>query len=519
MRLQSAALATAFLALAACGDDPAKPTGPITLKFAPIVYSQQAGTANDTIKGVLTIDDTLVVNVPYDSVIDFPRGSHKFSARLNIDYLPSEWTQVIDPNSSRYFLPVEPEPTCRVYVLGTQVVDAAFCTPSGQRPRNVLAARNYTRIFCPTGDFGEFCTPEPDAEYLGATWPSDSATSSRNEYISRGKLLIAATVGPELTVPAGERNIAMSLYVPGDYSPRRRLQPVTGDTNRYSNIVWTDVRHVPIWPYGRSFLDPDERPNGLFGLEVKITYYLPQQFPNTLFARFDVTNISDQADYRRVHPQVPATGFTLQNVYLTPMLDPDIGNRVGNIDEPGDDAATFFPAEGIAVAYDQNFFGRNWTAPYRSQPGLVGLKVVSTDAGAAKGVLFTEDSLLEWDERGEELNSHSVISAGRNGAALVAGCRDLNTALVCSSESPDDVRMGWSVGPIASLAPGQTRTLTIAIALAPPAGGQFTSETNLNPGNTSEASLADTNRPAYRVAGPLRDLMNQVSALTVTPAP
>lgn len=519
MRLQSAVLATAFLALAACGDDPAKPTGPITLKFRTVpVFGNQPGAANDTIKGVLTIDDTLVVNLPYDSVPNFPRGEHRFSARLNVDYLPSEWTQVIDPNSSVFFLNVEQEPTCRAFAINGQLVDATVCI-TAQGARNALVARNYTRLFCPANDFGEFCTPLPDRNFLGASWPIDDTASVANEYIAQGKLLVAATVGPELTVPAGERNIAMAMYIEGDYSPRRRLAAVTGDTNRYSNIVWTDTRHVPLYPFGVSRLAPTVRRNGLFGLQVKITYHLPPQLPNTLLARYDVTNISDQEDYRRVHPQVPATGFTLQNVYLTPMIDPDIGNRTSSADETGDDAATFFPAEGIAVAYDQAFFARNWRAPFRTQPGLVGLKVVSTDAGPAKGVLFTEDSLLRWTERGDEVNAHSVISAGRNGAPLVAGCRDLNAALVCSSETPDDVRMGWSVGPIASLAPGQTRTITIAIGIAPPAAGQFTSETNLNPGNTSEASLADTNRASYRVAGPLRDLMNQVSAVTFLPAP
>ena len=517
MRLQSAVLAaTALLTLAACGgDDPVKPTTPITLKFQTPVFSAQQGTASDTVKGVLTIDDTLVVNLPYDSVVNFPRGEHKFSARLNIDYLPSEFTQVIDPSANRFVLQVGTEPTCRVYRLGTLAVDAGICTPSGRPVRNLLAWSQYFRIFCPVGDFGEFCSPEPDRDFLGLTWPIDTASSSTNEYVTRGKLLIAGTVGPELTVPDADRNIAMALYHVGDYSPRRRLQVVSGDSSRYSNIVWTDVRHQPIYPYNAGQLALDDRRNALFGLEVKITYFLPQQDQNTLVVRYDVTNISNNPDYRRVHPQVPAGGFTLQNVYLTPMLDPD----VGGFSDANDDAGTVFPAEGIAIAYDRNFAVANWAAPYNTRPGVVGLKVLSTDAGPLKGVMFMEDSLLDWKTRANELEAYSVLTAAR-GAPAISGCTNRTAVLICGAvEGADDVRIGWSAGPIASLAPGQTRTMTIALALAAPVTGTFTSGQALLPGNASDTEIASTTKPSYLMAANVRNRLAGISNVTVTPAP
>lgn len=520
MRLQSAALAALFLAtlggLAACGSDsPTKPTTPVTLKFRTPVFPNQEGTSRDTVKGTLTIDDTLTVNLPYDTIANFPRGEHRFVAHLDIDYLPASFTAKIDPSRSTYTLDVGSEPTCRVWQLGSLLVDRYVCRPIGQPWRNLLYNSQYRRLYCPAGDFGEFCTPEPDEAFLGLTWPADSATGIRNEYVSRGKLLVAATVGPELTLNDADRTIAMALYRPGDYSPRRRLQVVAGDSTRYGNTVWTDVRHVPVYPYPTGQLALSDRPNGLFGLEVKVTYLLPQADPNTLVVRYDVTNVSDQPDYRRVHPQVPAGGFTLSNVYLTPMLDPD----VGGFSDASDDAATVFPAEGIVMAYDRNFSVTAWSAPYNAAPGIVGFKVLSTDAGPLKAVSFTADSLLDWDTRAHEAQAYGVLTAGRAGAA-VSGCTSLSAIYLCGApEGSDDVRIGWSAGPIASLAPGQTRSITVALALATPVAGTFTSGTALPPQNGSDAQVSSTSKPSYLMAANLRARMNAISTTPVTPAP
>jgi hypothetical protein len=68
--------------------------------------------------------------------------------------------------------------------------------------------------------------------------------------------------------------------------------------------------------------------------------------------------------------------------------------------------------------------------------------------------------------------------------------------------------MGWSVGPI-TLAPGQSTSLVIAIVLAAPKPGSFTSGTNVAPQNTDVASTA---RPIYEIAEGLRTLADQALA-------
>lgn len=522
MRLQSAVLAAiSVLTLAACGeDDGARPTTPVTLKFQTLVYAGIEGTANDTVKGIIIVDEKDTLNLPYDSLVGVARGEHRFEARLNIDYLPSVFTDNINPRGNTAVVNVLPAGTCRVYQAANGAdIDAEFCDPSDGPPRNVLYWSQRRRLYCPAGDFMEFCNPNPSSDGLGMTWPTDDRNNAANEYLSQAKLLVAGTVGPELTVPANERNIAMALYRVGDYSPRRRLQVVSGDSSRYSNTAWTDVRHVPVYNFPTGQLQPSERPNGLFGLEVKATYLLPQQYQDVIVVRYDVKNISAEADYRRVHPQIPATGFTLQNVYLAPVLDVDVGNVVvggANTGEADDDAGTIFPAEGLAAAWDRSMSVNFWAIPYNTAPGIVGLKVLNTDAGTAKGIVFGTDT-LDYSTRSRELEAYAILTAGRG--ATLTGCNNFTAAFICGGEGNQDVRIGWSVGPISSLAPGQTRTLTVAILLATPTAGQFTSGTGVAPGNATEADLASTTKASWRMAAALRALAETIATVQVQAAP
>ena len=517
MRLQSTVLATAVvLSLAACGgDDGSRPTTPVTLKFTPIVFTEIPGTAYDTVKGIVVVDGKDTLDLPYDSLVNVPRGEHTFRVRLNIDYFDNDFTETVNPRGNTAVVTIPASETCRVYQSSTgQSIDASVCTPAGRPPRNILYWSKRTRIFCPAGDFIEFCTPNPSSDGLGLTWPIDDRNSSGNEYVSQAKLLVAATVGSEVGATDAGRKIAMALYRVGDYSPRRRLQVVAGDSSRYTNVAWTDVRHVPVFNFLRGQLDPTDRRTALFGLQVKATYFLPQEFQDVLIVRYDVTNISTEPEYLRVHPDAPATGFTLRDIYLTPVVDADIGGALSG--EADDDVATIFPAEGLAAAWDRELNVSYWSAPGRTAPGMVGLRILDTDAGTPKGVVFSSDT-LDYLTIAREAEAYAILTAGRG--APLAGCSNFSTAFICAGEAGSDVRIGYSVGPIAALAPGEHRTLTVALLLATPTGGQFTSGQAVLPGNTSEADVASTTKQSYLIAGNLRALAASINAVRVTEAP
>jgi hypothetical protein len=70
-----------------------------------------------------------------------------------------------------------------------------------------------------------------------------------------------------------------------------------------------------------------------------------------------------------------------------------------------------------------------------------------------------------------------------------------------------DVRMSVTAGPL-TLAPGDEARIVIAVAIAPPVGGTFTSGVVMQPGDPF-----DTSRPLYLTAADLRAKINAAAAV------
>jgi hypothetical protein len=511
-----AVLAAAAL-LASCGSDKVtKPTGPVELRLSTQTFKDPGATSLDTVRAMVVIDGTDTVTAP-DTIPDFPRGTHSFEAHLDIDYLISRFTVPIDPRSTVEVLPIRQAGTCRIYDY-----DSPFCK-MGSAAKPDYRNRIYwsgTRIFCPAGDFGEFCTYFPDPAHLGASWPVDSAASSQNEYIAHGKLLIGA-------IAPNAQRVATAFYDAGDYSPRVRHHVDPTDSSVWQSEVWTDARHIPLYPEVEPALPRTDRPDNLLGLSVRTTYQTPSNNKNVMFVRFDVRNISDSADYRRVHPSVPVGGITITNVYLAPVLDVDVGGVriVGGqtYNDANDDNGTMFPADSLVMAYDQAFAVPVFGGGYANKPGVVGMRLLEAPVGTtAKGLIVDKNTNLTYGftlaTKTLEDSTYRVIAGGREGDR--SNCTSTTEALVCfeggTGEVAHDVRIGWSLGPIASIAPGQSVSLTVAILFAPPSPGTFTSGTAIVPDN---ANITNNTRPIYLVAGLLRALGDQVKAVRVVGTP
>ena len=505
-----------------CGSDKAtRPTGPVELRFSTQIFKDAGGTSLDTVHAMVIIDGAVAdsVTAPDDTVKDFARGTHEFEAHLDIDYLVSHFTTNIDPNSTIQVLPIRQAGSCRIFQY-----DPDFCemgTLAKPDPRNRIYFKN-SRLFCPAGDFGEFCTFFTDAGLIGASWPVDTFETSKNEYIAHGKLLIGAT-------GANAKAVATAFYDAGDYAPRVRHHVDPADSSVFQSTVWTDVRHVPLFPEEQGALAAVDRPDNLLGLSVRTTYQLSATHKNALFIRFDVTNISDSADYRRLHPAVPVGGFTITKVYLAPVLDVDVGGvrTIAGLtfNDTNDDNGTYFPADSLVMAYDQAFFvpPELFGGGYSTKPGVVGIRLLEAPAGAiARGLILDRNTNLTYGlttaKKTLEDSTYRVISAGRIGDR--PNCTTGAEAMVCfengNGEAAHDVRIGWSLGEIASIAPGQTVTLQIAILFAKPAPATFTSGTGIAPDN---ANLNSTSRLIYPVSGLLRALGDSVKTVRVVGTP
>ena len=504
MRLTRISAILGLATLIACGSDaPVTPTGPVTVKFITPTYPAFSG-GRDTAFATFTFDDITGI-APLDSIMNVARGQHQVTAQLEIEYMKQSFPWIVNPRGSREVIPIGPAPSCRIYEH-----DQSLCDD-----RNFFYRAGH-RIFCPAGDFGEFCTYFVDGALLGGTWPVTVSGAASNEYIAHAKLLIGGRVGSA----TGER-AAMSLYTVGDYLPRVRHHVKSGDDSYWQSVVWTDARHVPIFPESTPQLPITDRVGVTFGLQVRTTYLLPAGQPDVIFVRWDVTNISDSADYRRLHGDVPAGGRTLYDIYLAPILDTDVGGIrtiAGNtIDERPDDNGTALPADSLVVAYDQEFSVPTFGGGYWTKPGLVGVRMIEGPPGA-KALVLDAATLLRYKPVDEEERTYKVLAGGRDGDR--AGCVDRTDALICSQtadgEAEHDVRIGWSVGPIDQLAPGETTSLTVAILLAEPNATTFTSGTGVAPVNSD---LASTTRAIYPITGNLRTLAAAIKAIRVSGTP
>ena len=492
----------AIFGLVGCGDDgPSDPGGPVDVTFQSIILGTDTSTAR------VVMDDTLEFLVKGDTVITgVPSGQHVFEVETTLDYLPITFTQTISP--SRTSLPIPRAGTCRILPQ-----DNAFCNG-----RNVLYWPGHTLVVCPANEYGEICSAIVDGAQLGLTWP-DTAPDLYNAYIGEGKLLIGALRD---SPGGGEDTLAMAFYQVGDYAPRERNGPIGTDSSRWRSVLWTDARYTPLFQLAPR-LQKNDRFGENFGLEVAVTVYMPPAEPNAILLKFDVTNISATDEYRFHHPEEPVGGHSLRDIYLAPLFDFDVGapprlDRADSV-EVNDDNITMFPAESLVVAYDQAFSVpqirfRN----FADNPGLVGVQAVETPPGTQARGVFLSDTVsggplvLEYAPAAREDSIYAIYSAGRAGAQLLRpGCVVLASALDCAGEISSDVLGGLSIGPIPSLAPGESTSATIAILLAAPTPGTFQSGTVVRPVNDSLTST----RIIDAIAADLRTRAAAVRSLRV----
>jgi hypothetical protein len=489
--------------LAACSDEATRPTGPVTIKFMTPIFKNVGATTFDSVRATVIMDGTITVLAPFDTIPNVARGLHTFEIRTDVEYLTSKVTLQIDPLGSVSILNLRPT-SCRVYEL-----DDTYCDG-----RNFVAWSG-TRIYCPVNDYGEFCAFAADRLRLGGTWPMDNEATAENEYIAHGKLMIGAVVG-------GQR-MATAFYDYGDYSPRTRLHAVTGEAGTWQSEAWTDVRHVPMYPNDEAILAVNDRADERLGLSVRTTYVLPTAQKDVMYMRFDVTNISDNADYRFVNPTEPEGGHTVSDVYLAPLIDPDVGGiKIRNgirVDDAVDDNATVFPNDSVVVAYDQHFAVPYFGSPYNSRPGLVGMRLISAPSTPSPSRALMLDGAtkmtygIDASAAALEDSTYFVISGEKGGDRNNCSLDASSIALICgaSPETAHNVMMGWSIGPIASIAPGQTVSVTVAIIFASPTGA-ITSGNSLAPQNTD---VTNTTRPIYGIGADLRLLANAVKGFVV----
>lgn len=337
----------------------------------------------------------------------------------------------------------------------------SICAVSSSRARDLGRVRVITQangaIFMRAGQ-GE-----------GLLWPLGSS----NSYASIGMPLIAMLAGTRDTLALG---IYDTDYLAGRPEP---AVTTTGDRTTVTQSTW-------LVPPSSVILDnmPTVR-----GIEVQ-EEIIGHANSDVVFVKLTFTNITNREGYRAADPVVPSGGMVFEQVYVGFGIDPDIGAS-------NDDLVTYEPALDMVYAYDANFLEETFTLPNSSMPALVGLKLVSSTVAGIK-------ALNAWPQTFGVGSGdwRAGTTSERAGFSMLSGLRSLTPdhpgqQIGYVPTQPQDFRMSVGTGPV-RLAPGESVSVTVAILLAAPVAGEFTSGQVVAPG-----SPTDDARQIRRIAGTL----------------
>lgn len=305
-----------------------------------------------------------------------------------------------------------------------------------------------------------------DGSGLGLFWPA----ASQNSYLSSGMPVFAGkSDGDSVSLGVYDQSMLVGRPAP--------MTTLENGTFRLEQLAW-------IVPPPSTLVSPTT----VRGIEVREEVIGRDALANVLIVRLTFRNISDEPLVHLWAPHIPAGSVTYTDAFIGLALDPDIGTA-------GEDWVSYDADLDMVFAYDADF-QTSFSGSDASQPGLLGLRVLEAPVGTSV-VLNSWYRDLDW-------------AAGRAGED--AGYAMLSGTSVFAPDHPaagigflpptqGDVRMSVTAGPL-TLAPGDEATIVMAVAIATPTTGTFTSGTPMEPGDP-----LDTARPLYGVAAALRATM------------
>lgn len=308
----------------------------------------------------------------------------------------------------------------------------------------------------------------------GLKWPLAGTLES---YASTGVPLVG------MIASGSGDTLALGIYDTEYMTGRPRpVVAVSGDTTAVRQSMW-------IVPPTAAILNnvPTVR-----GIEVE-QELIGSGTSDVVLLRLTFRNITNRQTYRAADPVVPPAGMTFEQLYVGFALDADIGN-------PADDMITYEPALDLVYAYDHDFSEPAFASSASVQPGLLGLRLVSAPAGAFSKVLNAWPRLI-----GTQFSDwYAGTISEPNGFGVLNGLRSVapdwpGQHVGYVPNNAGDYRMWVGAGPL-SLPPGAAASMTVAVIMAWPVAGEFTSGQPVPPG---DPDVAD--RQIRRIAATLLD--------------
>jgi hypothetical protein len=316
----------------------------------------------------------------------------------------------------------------------------------------------------------------------GLFWPA----GSRNSYVSGSMPVYAAVTDSRDTV-------ALGIY------DQRFLAGRPGIASSTNNGTFELLQTAWVLPPVEMLTQRTAR-----GIEIEQHLLGTDVTEDVLLVRIVFRNITKRPSYAAADPIVPGAGFSYDAVFIGFALDPDIG-------DPRDDWVSYDPALDMVYAYDSDF--REATGSYafegeaRTGPGLVGLRVLR----APQGTRVVLNAWVHGAAAGTGDWSAGFTSE-RAGWGMLSGAQSyapshLGLKVGHMPPAPGDVRLSVSAGPL-RLDPGDAAELVIAVILAPPVPGTYSSGVRVEPGDPYRID-----RSIHTIAGLLRERAVAAEAL------
>lgn len=316
-----------------------------------------------------------------------------------------------------------------------------------------------------------------DGSGEGLIWPSQT----NNSYASGGIPLFAALMQGD--------TIALGMY-DTQYLAGRPVPLVVEEAGR-------------VWVRQSTWIVP---PSNLLsiatvrGVRIDESILATTTVEDAVVLKLVFHNITNDPLYQLVDPFLPPEGVTFERAYIGFALDPDIGLST-------DDLLSYDADLDLVFMYDARFEEAQFTGGFANTPALVGLRMLEAPPGAniiLNGWARQAPGAGDW---------FAGLANEGTGWGMMSGLRvyapdHVNPRIGHMPQAAADLRMMVTAGPI-TLAPGDSAAITVAVVLAQPAPGTFTSGTLMDPGNPT-----DDTRPLVATAAPLRARAQAAAALT-----
>jgi len=235
------------------------------------------------------------------------------------------------------------------------------------------------------------------------------------------------------------------------------------------------------------------------GIEIEQRVVGRQDLDGVVLIRLVFRNVTGDPGYGVLDPYASAGGgITFESAYVGFALDGDIGNA-------DDDALSYAPELNLAFIYDGDFSEADFGG-WANRPALIGVRVLEAPDGAQRVIMNGWPAAWDWAAGSLAEPAGWYWLSGEQ--ARYAGPSDHpDPGVGFTPDFFEDMRVLVSAGPL-RLEPGDSAALTLALVVAPPAEGSFTSGTALRPGDPR-----DLTHPLRRVAAPLFDRARAAEAL------